>query len=59
MGVSSIDQIEEAVRRLSAEGRAAFRFWFAEFAAEEWDRQIEADVAAERLIRLMNRGEMN
>jgi hypothetical protein len=47
--MSSINQIEEAVRRLSAEDRAAFRSWFAEFDAEEWDRQIEADVAAGRL----------
>jgi hypothetical protein len=47
--MSSIDQIEEAVRQLSTEERAAFRSWFAEFDAEEWDRQIEADVAAGRL----------
>ena len=29
--------------------RAAFRAWFAEFDAQEWDRQFEADVAAGRL----------
>jgi hypothetical protein len=47
--MSTIQQIEDAVRRLSAEERAAFRAWFAEFDAEEWDRQLEADVAAGRL----------
>ena len=28
---------------------SAFRAWYAEFDAEEWDRQLEADVAAGRL----------
>ena len=47
--MTTIHQIEEAVRRLSPEDRAAFRAWFAEFDAQEWDRQIEADAAAGRL----------
>jgi hypothetical protein len=47
--MSTIQQIEDAVRQLSAEERAAFRAWFAEFDAEEWDRQLEADVSAGRL----------
>jgi hypothetical protein len=47
--MSTIEQIEDAVRNLSANDRAAFRAWFAEFDAEEWDRQFEADVAAGRL----------
>lgn len=47
--MNAIQQIEDAVRRLSVEERAAFRAWFAEFDAEEWDRQFEADVAAGRL----------
>jgi hypothetical protein len=47
--MSTLQQLEEAVRRLSAEERAAFRAWFAEFDAAEWDRQFEADVSAGRL----------
>jgi hypothetical protein len=47
--MSAVQQIEEAVRRLSIEERATFRAWFAEFDAEEWDRQFEADVEAGRL----------
>jgi hypothetical protein len=47
--MSTIEQIEDAVRKLSDEDRAAFRAWFAEFDAEEWDRQLEADVASGRL----------
>jgi hypothetical protein len=47
--MSTVQQIEDAVRQLSVEERAAFRAWFAEFDAEEWDRQLEADVTAGRL----------
>jgi hypothetical protein len=45
----SVQELEEAVRHLSPEDRAAFRAWFAEFDATEWDRQLEADVAEGRL----------
>lgn len=47
--MSKIEQLEAAVRQLSPDERAEFRTWFAQFDAEEWDRQIEADVAAGRL----------
>jgi len=47
--MGSVKEIEEAVLRLSAAELAAFREWFAEFDAEAWDRQIEADVATGRL----------
>lgn len=47
--MSTLNQIEEAVWQLSADEQAAFRAWYAEFDAEEWDRQLEADVAAGRL----------
>ena len=47
--MSTIQEIEEAVRRLSPEALAAFRAWFAEFDAAVWDRQIEQDIAAGRL----------
>lgn len=47
--MSTIQQLEDAVRRLSPEELATFRAWFAEFDAAAWDRQIEEDVAAGRL----------
>jgi hypothetical protein len=47
--MSTIQELEDAIRQLSAEDRAAFRAWFAEFDAAEWDRQLESDVAAGRL----------
>jgi hypothetical protein len=47
--MNSLEQIENAVRQLSAKDLAAFRAWFAELDAAAWDRQIEEDVAAGRL----------
>lgn len=47
--MSTILEIEQAVRQLPAEDLAAFRAWFAEFDAGVWDRQFEEDVAAGRL----------
>lgn len=44
--MSTVEEIEAAVRQLSPENRAVFRAWFAEFDAAEWDRQLEKDVAA-------------
>ena len=47
--MSSVNEIEEAVLRLSVVELAVFRAWFAEFDAEAWDRRIEDDVASGRL----------
>jgi hypothetical protein len=47
--MSTVEQIEDAVRKLSIEERAVFRAWYAQFDAAEWDRQFEADVLAGRL----------
>jgi hypothetical protein len=47
--MSTLEQIENAVRQLSPKELAAFRTWFAELDAAAWDRQIEEDVAAGRL----------
>ena len=45
----SVEEIESAISRLSATELSRFTKWFEEFAAEEWDRQIEADIRAGRL----------
>ena len=50
--MSTVQDIQDAVRHLSTEDLAAFREWFAEFDAILWDRQIEADVASGRLDKL-------
>jgi hypothetical protein len=47
--MSSVPEIERAIRQLSPEQLATFRAWFAEFDAASWDRQFEQDVAAGRL----------
>lgn len=41
--MSSVQEIEAAVSRLSREELLSFRDWFADFDAEAWDRQFEAD----------------
>jgi hypothetical protein len=47
--MSTIQEIEDAVRQLSPRDLAAFRAWFAQLDAAAWDRQIEEDIAAGRL----------
>lgn len=47
--MSTIQEIEDAVRRLAPEDLAAFRAWFIQIDADAWDRQIEEDIAAGRL----------
>ena len=47
--MSTLEQIEDAVRQLSSNDLAAFRAWFAELDVAAWDRQIEEDIAAGRL----------
>ncbi len=47
--MSTIQEIEQAVSKLSREELSSFRAWFAGFDAEAWDRQLEEDVRAGRL----------
>jgi hypothetical protein len=49
--MSTVQEIEQAVRKLAPSDLAAFRAWFAEYDAEAWDRQMEQDIAAGRLDR--------
>lgn len=50
--MSTVHEIEEAIRKLAPGDLHAFRRWFAEFDAGMWDQQFEADVAAGRLDKL-------
>jgi hypothetical protein len=45
----SVEDLESAISRLSAEELARFAAWFEDFLADRWDRQIEADIKAGRL----------
>jgi len=47
--MSTVHEIEQAIRALDANDFAALRDWFAALDAERWDRQLEGDVAAGRL----------
>jgi len=47
--MNTIQEIENAIRRLSDEELAAFRAWFAQYDADAWDRQFERDAAEGRL----------
>jgi hypothetical protein len=47
--MSSVETIEKQVRALTPQELAAFRDWFIEFEWENWDRQLERDVASGKL----------
>lgn len=47
--MNTVREIETAVSKLSHKELSVFRDWFAEFDAEAWDKQFEADVAGGRL----------
>ena len=47
--MSTIKEIESAISKLPREDLAVLRKWFADFDAEQWDRQFEDDVAGGRL----------
>jgi hypothetical protein len=50
--MSTVQEIETAVSKLSREQLSAFRTWFQKFDAEAWDRQLEEDIDAGRLDHL-------
>jgi hypothetical protein len=50
--MSRLETIEHQVQQLNDDERKAVRAWFAEFDADAWDRQIEADARAGKLDRL-------
>ena len=44
----SVQEIESEVARLPADELSRFSKWFEEYLADQWDRQIEADILAGR-----------
>jgi hypothetical protein len=53
MIMSQVEMLEQTVKQLSPGELAAFRFWFVEFDAAEWDRQIKMDSKAGKPDRLV------
>lgn len=51
--MSELERIEQQVLQLSIEDLAKFRAWFIELDHHLWDQQIEADVVAGKLDRLI------
>ena len=47
--MSTVPEIEAAIRQLGEEELAKFRQWFAEYDSARWDRQIECDATSGRL----------
>jgi hypothetical protein len=52
----SVEELQAAVAQLPAEELDRFSQWFEEFLADQWDRQIEADILAGRLDAAGRRG---
>ena len=50
----TLKELEKSVSTLLPEQLPLFREWFLAFDAENWDRQIESDVATGRLDSLAN-----
>jgi len=53
--MSRVERIESQVKELSDQELTAFREWFAEFDAEAWDREFEANVSSGKLDGLAER----
>jgi len=53
--MSKVKELESQIQELSPEELTAFRKWFAEFDASNWDREFEADVNAGKLDLLAER----
>jgi hypothetical protein len=50
--MSRVEQIEVQIKELTSEELQSLRAWFAEYDAQIWDRQFEADVHSGKLDRL-------
>ena len=50
--MTKLEKIEQEIAKLSPAEVAKLAEWFADFHADLWDRQIEADAKASRLDKL-------
>ena len=51
----SVLELEQAISQLPPEELSRFAEWFEEYMADQWDRQIERDVAAGRLDHIIRK----
>jgi len=51
----SVLEIEQAVTKMTSEELSQFSKWFEEFLADEWDKQIERDVAAGKFDKILHK----
>ena len=49
IGMTTLNEIKTAITHLTEEERQELRTWYEQIDAEQWDAQIEQDVAAGRL----------
>ncbi len=47
--MNRVERLEREIEELTPAELAAFRSWFLEYNADEWDRRIEEDALAGRL----------
>jgi hypothetical protein len=47
--MTKVEAIEHEVEKLTSEELAAFSDWFAEYAWQAWDKELEDDIAAGKL----------
>lgn len=47
--MTTVEAIEKEIEKLSPKELAKFRRWYADFDADSWDAQIEADAASGKL----------
>ena len=52
--MSTILEIEQAVKKLSSKDLSRFREWFEEYDAQNWDKQFERDAKSGKLDQLAN-----
>ncbi|MFZ8854073.1 hypothetical protein [Fervidibacter sp.] len=45
----TLEELQEAIRKLSPDELRVFREWFWEFDGQIWDKQLEEDIEAGRL----------
>ena len=50
--MSTVEEIEDAVKHLSSEQFESFRKWFEEYESDLWDSQLEQDARSGNLDKL-------
>lgn len=53
--MTKVERLEQEVQKLSRAELFAFRNWFRQFDADEWDMQIEEDVRSGKLDKLVKK----